>query len=239
MFRDKTALKHSERRMLHDKTHDVLTGLPNRQLFEQNLHQRFEEASALLDSFYAVMFIDLEHFKDVNESMGHSAGDLVLTQVAGRMRSAVDARDVVARLGSDEFAVLIQSLGDILHVESVARRILNNLSKAVTIGSKTIYLGACIGVAFGSSSYERAEDVMRDAEIAMQHAKSSGGSRYAVFDSKMHARAQKRLQLTSDLRLAIERGEFRVLYQPIVAIADGALVGCEALIRWDHPTEEA
>ena len=237
MFRDKTALKHSERRMLYEKSHDALTGLPNRQLFEEQLRARFAEANALLDSFFAVLFIDLEHFKDVNESMGHAAGDLVLTQVAGRMRSAVDPRDVVARLGSDEFAVLIQSLGDILHVESVARRILNNLGKPVTIGQKTIYLSACIGVAIGSSNYEHAEDVMRDAEIAMQHAKSSGSLRYAVFDSKMHARAAKRLELTSDLRLGIERGDFKVLYQPIVSLADGMPVGCEALIRWEHPTE--
>ncbi|HET9028559.1 MAG TPA: EAL domain-containing protein [Candidatus Aquilonibacter sp.] len=237
MFRDKTALKHSERRMQHDKMHDALTGLPNRQLFEQALRNRFDEAGALLDSFFAVLFVDLEHFKDVNESMGHAAGDLVLTQIAGRLRSSVDARDVVARVGSDEFAVLVQSLGDILHVESVARRILNNLSKAVTIGSKSIYLGASVGIAIGSSSYERAEDVMRDAEIAMQHAKNTGGTRYALFDSKMHARAQKRLQLVSDLRLAIERNEFRLLYQPIVNLADGSPMGCEALIRWDHPAE--
>ncbi len=237
MFRDKTALKHSERRMQHDKMHDSLTGLPNRQLFEQALRNRFDEASAFLDSFFAVLFVDLEHFKDVNESMGHAAGDLVLTQIAGRLRSSVDARDVVARLGSDEFAILIQSLGDILHVESVARRILNNLSKVVTIGSKGIYLGASVGIAIGSASYERAGDVMRDAEIAMQHAKSTGGTRYAVFDSKMHARAQKRLQLISDMRMALERNEFRLQYQPIVNIMDGTAVGCEALIRWDHPVE--
>jgi len=237
MFRDKTALKHSERRMQHDKMHDSLTGLPNRQLFEQALRNRFDEASALLDSFFAVLFVDLEHFKDVNESMGHAAGDLVLTQIAGRLRSSVDARDVVARLGGDEFAVLIQSLGDILHVESVARRILNNLSKAIPIGSKGVYLGASVGIAIGSASYECAEDVMRDAEIAMQHAKSMAAPRYAVFDSKMHLRAQKRLQLISDMRLALERNEFRLLYQPIVNIADGTVVGCEALIRWDHPTE--
>lgn len=237
MFRDKTALKHSERRMLHDKTHDSLTGLPNRQLFEEHLRRRFDEANALLDSFFAVLFVDLEHFKDVNESMGHAAGDLVLTQVAQRLRTAVDARDIVARLGSDEFAVLVQSLGDILHVESIARRILNNLSKVIAIGSRSIYLGASVGIAIGSASYERAEDVMRDAEIAMQHAKNTGGTRYAVFDSKMHARAQKRLQLTSDIRLALERGEFRLLYQPIVNLADGRPVGCEALLRWDHPTE--
>jgi diguanylate cyclase (GGDEF)-like protein/PAS domain S-box-containing protein len=237
MFRDKTALKHSERRMLHDKTHDSLTGLPNRQLFEEHLRRRFEEAGALLDSFFAVLFVDLEHFKDVNESMGHAAGDLVLTQIAGRLRSSIDARDVVARLGSDEFAVLVQSLGDILHVESLARRILNNLSKAVSVGSRSVYLGASVGVAIGSATYERAEDVMRDAEIAMQHAKSVGGTRYALFDSKMHQRAQKRIELTNDLRLAIERNQFRMLYQPILRVQDGRPVGCEALIRWDHPTE--
>jgi diguanylate cyclase (GGDEF)-like protein len=237
MFRDKTALKHSERRMLHDKMHDGLTGLPNRQLFEEHLRHRFEDAGALLDSFFAVLFVDLEHFKDVNESLGHAAGDLVLTQIAGRLRSSIDPRDIVARLGSDEFAVLVQSLGDILHVESIARRILNNLSKAVSIGSRSVYLGASVGVAIGSSTYERAEDVMRDAEIAMQHAKSVGGARYALFDSKMHQRAQKRIELTNDLRLAIERHQFRLLYQPILRIADGRPVGCEALIRWDHPTE--
>ena len=237
MFRDKTELKHSERRMQHDKTHDALTGLPNRHLFEEHLGRRFAEASALLDSFFAVLFVDLEHFKDVNESMGHAAGDLVLTQIAQRMRSSVDGRDVVARLGGDEFAILVQSLGDILHVESIARRVLNNLSKAIGIGPKSVYLGANVGIAIGSSNYERAEDVMRDAEIAMQHAKGTGGTRYAVFDSKMHLRAQKRLELTTDLRLAIERNEFRLLYQPIVSIHDSRPIGCEALIRWDHPTE--
>ncbi len=237
MFRDKTALKHSERRMQHDKTHDTLTGLPNRALFEQHLRRRFDEANALLDSFFAVLFVDLEHFNDVNESLGHTTGDVVLSQMAQRVRTSLDARDVVARLGSDEFAVLIQSLGDILHVEFVARRILNNLSKSITVGDRTIYLGASIGIAIGSASYERAEDVMRDAEIAMQHAKTGGGARYAVFDSKMQDRSQKRLALTSDIRLALERNEFRLLYQPIVTLADGALVGCEALLRWDHPVE--
>jgi diguanylate cyclase (GGDEF)-like protein/PAS domain S-box-containing protein len=237
MFRDKTALKHSERRILHDKTHDSLTGLPNRWLFEEQLRRRFEEATALLDSFFAVLFIDLEHFRDINESLGHGAGDSVLTQVAQRLRSSVDARDVVARLGSDEFAILLQSLGDILHVESVARRILNNLSKVINIGGRAIYLGASVGIAIGSASYERAEDVMRDAEIAMQHSKIGGGTRYALFDSKMHDRAQKRLQLTSDIRQALERNEFRLLYQPIVSIVDGTPIGCEALLRWDHPSE--
>ncbi|MGB6985768.1 MAG: EAL domain-containing protein [Candidatus Aquilonibacter sp.] len=236
MFRDKTELKHSERRIQHSKTHDSLTGLPNRVLFDEQLRRRFEEAGALLDSFFAVLFIDLEHFKEVNESLGHAAGDLVLAQMAGRLRSSVDARDVVARLGSDEFAILLQSLSDIIHVESVARRILNNLSKSIGIGSRSVFVGASVGIAIASSSHERAEDVVRDAEIAMQHAKMSGGARFAVFDSTMHERAQKRLQLTSDLRLAVERREFRLLYQPICSLGDGGPIACEALIRWDHPT---
>ena len=237
MFRDKTELKHSERRIQHSKTHDSLTGLPNRALFDDHLRRRFEESGALLDSFFAVLFVDLEHFKEINESLGHAAGDLVLTQIAGRLRSSVDPRDIVARLGGDEFAVLLQSLGDIIHVESLARRILNNVSKSIPIGSRSLFLSASIGIAFGSSSYERAEDVMRDAEIAMQHAKSSGGARFALFDSTMHERAEKRLQLISDLRLAVERNEFRMLYQPIVSLLDGSVVSCEALIRWDHPTQ--
>ena len=237
MFRDKTELKHSERRMEHDQLHDALTQLPNRRLFEQHLRRRLEEASTMLDSFFAVLFVDLEHFKDVNESMGHAAGDVVLTQVAQRINGAVDARDLVARLGGDEFAILIQSLGDILHVESVARRVLNGLTKPIAVDGRSVYLGANVGIAIGSSSYDRSEDVMRDAEIAMQHAKTIGSMRYALFDSKMHDRAQKRIELTTDLRLAIERDEFRLLYQPIVSIHDGHPIGCEALIRWDHPME--
>lgn len=239
MFRDKTALKHTERRILHDKTHDSVTDLPNRSLFEEYLRRRFEEATALLDSFFAVLFVDLEHFRDINESLGHAAGDNVLTQVAQRLRSSIDAHDVVARLGSDEFGILLNSLGDILHVESVARRLLNNISKVITVDGRSIYLGASVGIAVGSASYERAEDVTRDAEIAMQHSKTAGGARYAIFDSKMHDRAQKKLQLISDIRGALERKEFRLVYQPIVGIVDGRPVGCEALLRWDHPREGA
>jgi len=236
MFRDKTELKHSERRIAHGRMHDALTSLPNRTFFEVQLGRRFEEAGALLDSFFAVLFVDLGHFKEINESLGHTAGDLVLTQVAARLRTSVDARDVVARLGGDEFAVLLQSLGDILHVESTARKILSSLSKAISIGPRSVFVSASIGIAIGSASYERASDVMRDAETAMQHAKASGGARYALFDSTMRDRAQKRLQLISDLRLAVERNEFRMVYQPIVSIEDGAVLGCEALIRWDHPS---
>ncbi len=237
MFRDLTELKRSERRMLHDMTHDTLTGLPNRALFETKVREQFAEAKARPQSSFAVLFVDLDRFKDINESLGHDAGDFVISQVAHRLRSAIEAADVVARLGSDEFAVLVRSLPDVLHVEVIARRVLTALAKPVALGSRSIFISASVGIALASTSYQRGEDVMRDADIAMRYAKSGGGGRFAVFDSKMHARAEKRLQLTTDLRLALEHGEFDLLYQPIVRIADGELFGCEALLRWNHPTE--
>ncbi|HET6894021.1 MAG TPA: bifunctional diguanylate cyclase/phosphodiesterase [Candidatus Baltobacteraceae bacterium] len=236
MFRDLTDLKRNERRMLHDMTHDALTGLPNRALFETKVREQFAEAKASPQSSFAVLVVDLDRFKDINESLGHEAGDFVISQVGHRLRAAIEAADVVARLGSDEFAVLVRSLPDVLHVELIARRVLSALSKPVSLGPRSIFVSASVGIAIASGNYQRGEDVMRDADIAMRYAKGLGG-RFAVFDSNMHARAEKRLQLTTDLRLALEHGEFDVLYQPIVKIADGELVGCEALIRWNHPTE--
>ena len=236
-FRDLTALRANERRMLHDKTHDALTGLANRTEFEEVLRRRFADADALLESFYAVLIVDLDRFKDVNESLGHSAGDFVLTQISQRLRGAVDQQDLVARLGGDEFAILVRALGDVLHVETVARRIVAALARPIVVRERSIFISACVGIAVASSRYERAEDVMRDADIAMQHAKTGGGGKYEIFDSGMRTRAQRRLARSSDLHLALERSEFRLLYQPIVELLTGKLVGCEALLRWDHPVE--
>lgn len=236
MFRDLTDLKRNERRMLHDMTHDALTGLPNRGLFEAKIREQFAEAKTSPQSSFAVLVVDLDRFKDINESLGHEAGDFVISQVGHRLRAAIEAADVVSRLGSDEFAVLVRSLPDVLHVELIARRVLSALSKPVSVGSRAIFVSGSVGIAIASGNYQRGEDVMRDADIAMRYAKGLGG-RFAVFDSNMHARAEKRLQLTTDLRLGIEHQEFDVLYQPIVRIADGDLVGAEALLRWNHPTE--
>jgi len=236
MFRDLTELKRNERRMLHDMTHDALTGLPNRALFEAKVREQFTQAKTSPQSSFAVLVVDLDRFKDINESLGHEAGDFVISQVGHRLRAAIEAADVVARLGSDEFAVLVRSLPDVLHVELIARRVLGALAKPVSLGTRSIFVSASVGIAIASGSYLRGEDVMRDADIAMRYAKGLGG-RFAVFDSNMHARAEKRLQLTTDLRLALEHGEFDVLYQPIVRLEDGELTGCEALLRWNHPTE--
>lgn len=236
-FRDLTELKRNERRMLHDMTHDTLTGLCNRMSFEAKVRERFAEAKQTPESSFAVLFVDLDRFKDINESLGHDAGDFVLAQIAQRLRASVDASDLVARLGSDEFALLVGSLNDVLHVETIARRLLASLAKPVSLGSRSIFVSASLGIAIASAAYERGEDVMRDADTAMHYAKGGGGSRFAIYDSRMHARAEKRLQLTTDLRLGLENGEFDVLYQPIVNIVDGSLAGCEALLRWNHPTE--
>ncbi len=237
MARDVTALHQSERQRRYDQTHDALTSLPNRYRFEEILNQRFGETTAALDAVFAVIFINLDHFKDVNDSLGHGAGDMVLARVADRLRAVVDSDDVVARLGGDEFAILIRSLADIVRVEQLARRVVSALGKSIELDGRSIYVGASLGVAVGSSGYERATDVLRDAEIAMQQAKSQGGTRYAIFDSRMHARAARRIQLASDLRSAVERRELRLLYQPILDIVDGRCVACEALLRWDHPTQ--
>jgi diguanylate cyclase (GGDEF)-like protein/PAS domain S-box-containing protein len=237
MFRDLTDLKRNERRMLHDLTHDALTGLPNRGHFEQKVREQFVAAQTCPEASFAVLIVDLDRFKDVNESLGHDAGDFVISQVAQRIRGAVEGADLVARLAGDEFAVLLRSLPDVLHVEVIAKRILGALAKPIAIGQRSIFASASVGIALAGSMYCRGEDVMRDADIAVHYAKGGGGGRFAVFDSKMHARAQKRLQLTTDLRLALENGEFDQLYQPIVSIVDGSLVGCEALLRWNHPLE--
>jgi diguanylate cyclase (GGDEF)-like protein/PAS domain S-box-containing protein len=237
MFRDLTELKRNERRILHDMTHDSLTGLPNRAQFESKMREQFSQSKNSPELPFAVLCVDLDRFKDINESLGHDAGDFVLSQVAQRLRAAIESADVVSRLGSDEFAVLVRSLPDVLHVEVIARRVLGALSKPVSLGERSIFVPASIGIALASGTYTRAEDVMRDAQIAMRYAKGGGGTRFAVFDSKMHARAQKRLELTTDLRLALENGEFSLLYQPIVKLEDSELCGCEALLRWNHPTE--
>ncbi|MBV9271982.1 MAG: diguanylate cyclase, partial [Candidatus Eremiobacteraeota bacterium] len=237
MFRDLTELKRNERRRLHDMTHDVLTGLANRQLFESALREEFVRSDRAATDRFAVFFVDLDRFKDINDSLGHDSGDFVLSHVAQRLRAQLEPGDMLARLGSDEFAVLAHSAGDAASIEALARRMLSALSKPISVGDRSIFITASVGVAPSLPQYERAEDIMRDADIAMRHAKAVGGSRFASFDAEMHGRAEKRLQLTTDLRLAIERGEFTMVYQPIVRVADGEPAGCEALIRWNHPVE--
>ena len=235
-FADKTTIKQQERRLNFQRLHDALTGLPNRQAFEEQLASRFDLSRNEAGALFSVIFVDLEHFKDVNESLGHSGGDAVLRQISTRLRGSLNADDIVARLGSDEFAILVGTLGDVIHVESLARRLLENLSKPFLVEGRPIFLGASIGIAIGPERYEGGDEVLRDAEIAMQYAKSVGRERFAVFDAEMQTAAAERVALAADLRFAVARREFRVLYQPVVDLRTGAIKGAEALLRWDHPT---
>jgi diguanylate cyclase (GGDEF)-like protein/PAS domain S-box-containing protein len=235
MIRDMTSVRENERRMLHDMTHDPLTGMPNRLLFESKLREQIAAQNAR-PAALAVLILDIDHFREINEGFGYDSGEFVVSEVGKRLSSAIGPADVVARTGTDQFAILARSQDNPAYVESVARRLFSVLAKPFEIGQRTVYVSASVGIAAVNASYQRAKDVMRDAQIATRYAKSSGGSRTAVFDEKMTQRAQQQLQLSNDMRAGLERGEFFLLYQPIVTLDDGEFRGCEALLRWNHPS---
>jgi len=234
---DSTERKRAEERLTHDAFHDALTSLPNRALFMDRLQRAIESQLRHPQSFYAVLFLDLDRFKVVNDSLGHVVGDELLIAVAERLRTTLRLLDTVARLGGDEFAVLVEAIDDITAAVRTARRIHEELLLPFEIGGHEIFTSVSIGIAFSASGYTRPQDVLRDADIAMYRAKASGKARHEVFDTAMHERALNLLQFETDLRRAIERGELRVYYQPIVSMATGETCGVEALIRWQRGHE--
>ncbi len=228
-------LEANQSRLRHEATHDALTGLPNRTLFSERLRETFELAKAAPDRLYVVLFVDLDEFKSINDSLGHVAGDQLLNAVAERMRATVGAHDFVARIGGDEFALLVCDRGDQAEVEAFVERIQAELVRPMTIEQRIVYNTASIGIAVLDGRPTRLEDVLRNADTAMYHAKSLGRARHAFFDEHMHLEVARRLALTSDLRTAIEAEQFHVVYQPIVELASGRIVGFEALVRWHNP----
>ncbi len=232
---DTTQRKLAEERLIHDALYDPLTGLPNRTLFLDRLAHRIEHARRRKDPLYAVLFMDLDRFKVVNDSLGHLHGDELLVETAQRLGRSVRPSDTVARFGGDEFAVLLEEVSDVQGAVHVAERIQASLKVPVRLGGQEIVPSASIGIALSQTGYEKAEDVLRDADTAMYRAKSSGRARHEVFDHAMHSHAVKLLQLESELRRAIERGEFQVMYMPIVSLGEGRISGFEALVRWMHP----
>jgi diguanylate cyclase (GGDEF)-like protein/PAS domain S-box-containing protein len=232
---DITERKRMEEQLLHDALHDALTRLPNRALFMDRLQRALERSRRRPDDLFAVLYLDLDRFKVVNDSLGHSLGDRLLVEVSRRLQAALRGVDTVARLGGDEFAFLLEELEGLGDATRAANRILADVSAPFQLDGQEVFTTGSIGIILGAKGYERAEDVLRDADIAMYRAKAQGRGRHQVFDRSMHARAVELLKLETDLRRGIERGELRVHYQPILSLSSGRVVGTEALARWQHP----
>lgn len=232
---DITARKLAEERLAHDALHDALTGLPNRVLFMDRLENRLERTKRNPNEQFAVMFIDLDRFKVVNDSLGHAVGDQLLVTIANRLKQCLRPEDTISRLSGDEFAVLLNDVSDVSDVHRVADRIKVQLMATTLLGAVERSPSASIGIVLFNSSYSTAGELLRDADIAMYRAKASGGNRHQLFDETMHVSAIELIQLEGDLKRAVERKEWLVYYQPIISLSSGETVGAEALIRWLHP----
>lgn len=229
--------KKIEEKLLHDAFHDVLTGLPNRAFLNQRLEYTIRRAKRHENYLFAVLFIDLDRFKVVNDSLGHSVGDKLLIEIANLLEKTVRNIDTVARLGGDEFVILLDALKDVQDATIIAQRIEEMLRSPFKIAGQEVFTSASIGIALSTTGYEQGADMLRDADIAMYRAKDSGKARYQIFDKAMHAQVVRVMQLETDMRKALERQEFKVYYQPIVSLKTGAIAGFEALVRWHHPEE--
>jgi diguanylate cyclase (GGDEF)-like protein len=223
-----------EQQLRHDSMHDALTGLPNRTLFMKRLSDATHRARRGEDGLFAVLFLDLDGFKLVNDSMGHHVGDELLVTVARRLEACVRGGDIVARLGGDEFAILLERIADARDSAMVAERVQRALMAPLSIGGYDHVTSASIGVALSTGANEQPEYLLRSADIAMYRAKNGGRGRYEMFDRAMHAEALTRLQIESDLRHAFDREEFFLQFQPIILLSDGSVSGVEALVRWRH-----
>lgn len=232
---DITERKRAEEKLAFEAFHDALTGLPNRALFMDRLKHAFERTKRYEDKLFAVLFLDLDRFKVINDSLGHTIGDQLLVEVARRLEEALRAADTLARLGGDEFVILLEEIQDIADATRVANRIQEKLSSPFNLEGYRAFTSASIGIVLGATDYDQADDILRDADIAMYRAKASDKASHEVFDSAMRERAVVRLELEAELRQAIERQEFQVCYQPIVSLETCALTGFEALLRWQHP----
>jgi diguanylate cyclase (GGDEF)-like protein/PAS domain S-box-containing protein len=235
-FRDLTARHRAEERLLHDAIHDALTELPNRTLFMDRLGQAILHSKRHLDHHFALLFVDVDRFKVINDSLGHLVGDELLVAIAARIRQAVRPADTVARLGGDEFTILLETIERPDDAVVAAERIQKLVAAPFTLRGSEIFITVSIGIAASAPHYQSADELLRDADIAMYRAKANGRAGHETFHPGMHNTAVARLQLENDLRRALDRGEIVLHYQPIVRLADSEIVGFEALARWSHPT---
>ncbi|MEO7659370.1 MAG: EAL domain-containing protein, partial [Pyrinomonadaceae bacterium] len=232
--RSSEALQESHENFRHAAFHDSLTGLPNRNFFLDTLKGLLRQSRDDTESNFAVLFLDLKSFKTINDSLGHSMGDRLIKNVGKRLAGLVREGDMVGRFGGDKFGIVLTDLLSRDEATGFADRLAKRLSEPYTLDGRQVFTSAKIGIAYGNSKYPEAEDILRDADIAMYYAKDNAEN-YVIFDQKMHIRAVTRLQLETDLRFAVERKEFELYYQPIISLDSASLSGFEALVRWNHP----
>lgn len=232
---DITARKAVEQQLLYDAFHDALTGLPNRALFMDRLGHIINSSKRHKDNLYAVLFLDLDRFKIINDSLGHMAGDQLLKTVSERLVLSLRPGDTVARLGGDEFALLLEDITDASEVINIVERIQGELAFPFTIDKQQIFTTASIGVAMSSQHYKKSEHILRDADIAMYQAKAQGKACHKIFDPSMYENTVERMRIETDLRQAVKNSDFVMHYQPIMDLKTDRLVGFEGLIRWVHP----
>ncbi len=233
---DITDRKTTEKQLLYDAFHDALTGLPNRELFLNRLEHMIKCSPRQKNCLYAVLIIDLNRFKVVNDSLGHKVGDGLLVKVAERLQHCLRPGDTVARIGADEFAILLENVMEVSDTLKIVERIQRTIPEPFMIEGNEVFTTASIGVALSSEDHIHPEHILRDADIAMYKAKSKGKGTYEIFDPSMHADIVERVRLEADLRQAVERQEFVLHYQPIIDLREDRMIGFEALVRWDHPT---
>ena len=235
IYDDITERKQTEERLRHEALHDSLTGLPNRSLFVDRVAHCLSRRERERGVVSAVLFLDLDRFKLINDSLGHSLGDQLLVAIADRLAASMRSMDTVARLGGDEFVILLEEVSELGDAVRFAHRIQSTIAAPFDLADTEVFVTASIGIALSGPSYRQPGELIRDADTAMYRAKAQGRACHAVFDRQMHARAMRRLQLETDLRRGLDRREFCLHYQPIVDLGSGEIECFEALIRWQHP----